>query len=80
MSSATFAQRRVITDDLTKAGHTVESSDGHPFTMNYNTGEPMGYLAAAVADDGVIHVISSREHYAFNLAWLNATAPAPPSE
>ena len=77
---ATFAQRRVITDDLTKAGHQVESSDGHPFTMNYNTGEPMGYLAAAVADDGVIHVISSREHYAFNLAWLNKTPPAPPAE
>lgn len=32
--------------------------------------EPKGYLAATQTPDGVIHLISSRLHYRFNLAWL----------
>lgn len=28
--------------------------------------------------DGVIHLISSRQHYAFNLAWRQTPPPAPP--
>ncbi|MBM3493037.1 MAG: hypothetical protein FJX72_01750 [Armatimonadetes bacterium] len=29
-----------------------------------------GYLAATQTPDGVIHLISSRLHYRFNLGWL----------
>lgn len=36
--------------------------------------EPKGYLAATQAPDNTIHLISSRLHYRFNLAWLNAGA------
>lgn len=34
--------------------------------------EPAGYLAATQTPDGTIHLISSRLHYRFNLAWLTA--------
>jgi formylglycine-generating enzyme required for sulfatase activity len=32
--------------------------------------EPQGYLAGTQARDGAIHLISSWNHYAFNVAWL----------
>ena len=34
------------------------------------------YLVARQAPDGVVQLISSRQHYAFNLAWLKTPAPA----
>lgn len=40
------------------------------FTMDATHAEPKGYLAATQTPDGVIHLISSRIHYRFNLAWL----------
>jgi hypothetical protein len=40
------------------------------FTMNATHAEPKGYLAATQTPDGVIHLISSRMHYRFNVAWL----------
>ena len=38
--------------------------------------EPRGYLSACQTPDGVIHVISSGLHYAFNLAWAKTPIPA----
>ncbi len=35
-------------------------------------GEVEGYLAATQTPDGVIHLVSSRLHYRFNLAWLRS--------
>ncbi|MDG1891287.1 MAG: sialidase family protein [Verrucomicrobiota bacterium] len=40
------------------------------FTATPTRGEHAGYLAATETPDGVIHLISSRLHYRFNLAWL----------
>ncbi|OXU15162.1 Serine/threonine-protein kinase pkn1 [Sedimentisphaera salicampi] len=40
------------------------------FTMDQRHAEPGGYLAATQTPDGVIHLISSAQHYRFNLAWL----------
>jgi formylglycine-generating enzyme len=40
--------------------------------------EPLGYLAACQSANGVIHLITSKNHYAFNLAWLQT--PAPPQQ
>lgn len=40
------------------------------FTMDQTHAEPGGYLAATQTPDGVIHLISSAQHYRFNLAWL----------
>jgi len=47
------------------------------FTATPDQAEPAGYLAATQTPDGVIHLISSRLHYQFNLAWLKATPSAP---
>jgi sulfatase modifying factor 1 len=42
------------------------------FAMDATHAEPGGYLAATQTPDKVIHLISSRLHYQFNLAWLMA--------
>jgi hypothetical protein len=46
------------------------------FIIDDEHAEPMGYLAATQAPDGVIHLISSALHYRFNLAWLMEPMPA----
>ena len=40
------------------------------FTLDATHAEPKGYLAATQTPDGIIHLISSKNHYRFNLAWL----------
>ena len=40
------------------------------FIMDSDHSEPKGYLAATQTPDGVIHLISSKNHYRFNLKWL----------
>lgn len=40
------------------------------FTATPTEAEPAGYLAATQTPDNVVHLISSRLHYRFNLAWL----------
>ena len=40
------------------------------FTATPTQAEHAGYLAATQTPDGVIHLISSRLHYRFNLPWL----------
>lgn len=48
--------------------------DGGAWTREFVTddtrAEPRGYLAATQSPDNVIHLISSRLHYRFNLAWI----------
>lgn len=39
-------------------------------TWTYSA-EPRGYLSIWQTADGVIHLITSKQHYAFNLAWLD---------
>jgi hypothetical protein len=40
------------------------------FTATSDQAEHAGYLAVTQSPDGLIHLISSRLHYQFNLAWL----------
>ncbi|MBQ6254551.1 MAG: SUMF1/EgtB/PvdO family nonheme iron enzyme [Bacteroidales bacterium] len=40
------------------------------FTMDSTHSEPKGYFACVQTPDGVIHLISSRLHYRFNLPWI----------
>ena len=65
---------RLITD-----GGPPRTIDGGgntgPFTMDALSAEPRGYLSICQAANGVIHLISSKQHYAFNLAWLNGSVP-----
>ena len=40
------------------------------FLMDQTHAEPRGYMAATQTPDGIIHLVSSRLYYRFNLAWL----------
>ena len=40
------------------------------FIADAEKGEPYGYMQAMQSPDGMIHLISSKLHYRFNLAWL----------
>jgi hypothetical protein len=70
----TWPVRRLITDD--RPTHKAHTTNGHDFTMSLTTAEPGGYMAGTQSPDGVIHLISSWNHYAFNLAWLGKPMPA----
>jgi len=69
----TWPVRRIISDCRTD--HPVYTMDGAPVLMNANNGEPLGYLSVCQDTDGVINLISSWNHYAFNLAWLKEKTP-----
>lgn len=65
---ATWTEPKLLTD-----GSGAEIDGGAwtgTFTLDANHAEPKGYLAATQSPDGVIHLISSKNHYRFNLAWL----------
>jgi formylglycine-generating enzyme required for sulfatase activity len=70
----TWPVRRLITDD--GPGRPCATTDGKEFTLSATSAEPRGYLSVCQAPDGVIHLISSWNHYAFNWAWLKTPAPA----
>jgi len=55
---------------------TVETMDGRSFKLGFSSAEPGGYLSICQAANGVIHLISSRQHYSFNLKWLETPASA----
>jgi len=69
-----WSRIRLITDD--GPGRDLPTTDGRMFRMGRETAEPRGYLSICQAQDGVIHLISSINHYAFNLKWLETPAPA----
>lgn len=68
---ATWPVKRLVSDG---SGATVELMDGAPFEMTNTNAEPKGYMSACQTPDGVIQLISSRQHYAFNRAWIEAGA------
>ncbi len=73
----TWPVRRLITDD----GPPREVDGGGntgKFTLGPDSAEPRGYLSVCQTPDGVIHLISSKQHYAMNAAWLKAPMPARP--
>jgi len=71
----TWQIKRLITDD--GAAREVDGGGNTgKFTMSHESAEPAGYMSICQTPDGVIHLISSKQHYAFNLAWLNTRPPA----
>lgn len=64
----TWTTRRLLTDGR---HHFL---NGGAWTQWFETdathAEPRGYLAATQTPDNLIHLVSSRFHYVFNLAWL----------
>lgn len=69
-----WATRRLISDD--GPGRTLGTTNGAPFTMSASEAEPRGYLAVCQDASGIVHLISSRLHYGFNLEWLRTLPPA----
>jgi hypothetical protein len=49
---------------------TLRGTDGGVQKIDAAHAEPNGYLASVQSADGQIHLISSRNYYKFNLAWL----------
>jgi hypothetical protein len=72
----TWPARWLITDDGPE--REVATTDRRMFTMSASSAETFGYLAIVQAANRVIHLISSKNHYAFNLAWLRMPAAALP--
>ncbi|MHC4594180.1 MAG: SUMF1/EgtB/PvdO family nonheme iron enzyme [Planctomycetota bacterium] len=71
----TWPIKRLLTDgeptrELDGGGNTCR------FVMDETHAEPRGYLAATQTPNRLIHLISSKQYYVFNLAWLKQPMPA----
>lgn len=55
----------------------INGIDRLEFTIGDTSAEPCGYLAACQAHDDMIHLITSKNHYTFNLPWLKQKPPTP---
>ncbi|MEO8026178.1 MAG: SUMF1/EgtB/PvdO family nonheme iron enzyme [Bryobacteraceae bacterium] len=72
----TWPMRKLVSDY--GADRELESMDKRVFTMGSSSAENFGYMAVDQGVNGVIHLISSKNYYAFNLNWLKTPAPALP--
>jgi hypothetical protein len=71
----TWPDRRLITPG--GAERKWISKERTPFLISETLAEPVSYLAATQSRDGNIQLVTSRNHYAFNLAWLKQLPSAP---
>ena len=69
----TWPCKRLVSDD--GPGRPVESTAGGLFVMSQRNAEYRGYMTGCQAPNRVIHLLTSRQHYAFNLAWLKTPPP-----
>jgi formylglycine-generating enzyme required for sulfatase activity len=72
----TWPVRKLITPGGPE--RTLPSIDRSTFILSDTMAESGGYLAATQTRDGNVQLISSKNHYVFNLAWLKQLPPAPP--
>jgi hypothetical protein len=72
----TWPVKRLITDYEAQGIKFFGGAWTGEFIMRYNQAEHKGYLTATEARNGVIHLISSAQHYAFNMKWLMTLPPA----
>lgn len=71
---ASWPVRRLITVDGPAQWVDGDAWTGR-FVMSHTYAEPKGYLFAIQTRNGLIHLISSMNHYRFNRAWLEALPP-----
>ncbi len=71
----TWPHKRLITPG--GPARTVNGIDRNMFPLSDTRAEHNGYLAATQTRDGRIQLVTSRNHYVFNLAWLKQRPPAP---
>ncbi|MHC4474493.1 MAG: SUMF1/EgtB/PvdO family nonheme iron enzyme [Planctomycetota bacterium] len=72
----TWPHRRLVTDDGPQ--RQIGSLNGVPVTLSPHTSESVGYLAICQSLDSVIHVLTSWQHYSFNLKWVMTLPPEAP--
>jgi len=78
---ATWPVRRLITPVSPGAQPLkAQGTDGGSISLDATHAEPNGYLASCQGSDGRIHLISSRNYYVFNLAWLTQGTPFVPQQ
>jgi hypothetical protein len=77
---ATWPVRRLVTP-VSAGAHAVKAqgTDGSLISLDATHAELNGYLASCQGPDGRIHLISSRNYYVFNLAWLTEGTPFAPA-
>jgi hypothetical protein len=71
----TWPDRRLLTPG--GPAREVNSINQIMFTLSDTMAEPQGYLAMTQTRDGRIQLITSRNHYVFNLAWLKQLPEGP---
>jgi formylglycine-generating enzyme len=71
----TWPVRRLITPGGPE--REAPSIDRSEFTISDTLAESGGYLAACQTRDGRLQLITSKNHYVFNLAWLKTPPPRP---
>lgn len=72
----TWPRRRLVTDD--GPGREIETMNGFPITLDAHHSESAAYITVCQSPNGIINLLSSRQHYAFNLKWLTTLPPAAP--
>ncbi len=72
----TWPHIRLISDD--KPDRDAETRNSKKCTIGFTSAEPQGYMSACQGTNGIIHVVSSWNHYAFNTKWLETLPPAKP--
>jgi len=75
----TWPVRRLITDNAPTRKTDGGGNTGR-FMLGTNSAEPRGYMACTQTPDNVIHLISSKLHYEFNLRWLKTPMPSRASQ
>jgi formylglycine-generating enzyme required for sulfatase activity len=71
----TWPIRRLLTPGGSE--RSEPTIDRGQFTVSDTMAESAGYLAAIQTRDGNVQLISSKNHYVFNLAWLKQLPPPP---
>ena len=71
----TWPHKRLITPGGTE--RSVNGIDCNIFLLSDTRAEHNGYLSATQSRDGRIQLITSKNHYTFNVAWLKTLPGAP---
>jgi hypothetical protein len=71
----TWPDRRLLTPGGPE--RTWITKERTSFLISDTLAEPVSYLTATQSRDGNIQLLTSRNHYVFNLAWVKDPAPAP---
>ncbi len=78
---ATWPVRRLVTPVAPgERPIQAQATDGGSISLDATHAELGGYLASCQGSDGRVHLISSRNYYVFNLAWLTHGSSSVPTK